>query len=615
MFDNLLHTEVFDKVDLTLDVKVSYLNSNSYLTSNYWGWMLLTGIVVVAGTEYTTVASDDSSYDYMIVGEDLSLETDFNLKNFHWFTGTYKETNTDFSFQSNDERDKLPMVWLSFTPTPESTAQPDLSPISFIDKFSMFFCASADFREFTTENHMRTRVDLIDIYISAFLDAIKKSDCYQTVDGIDENKSYYPKFGDFGSGDATSIIDSQLSAIEVRFTLKENKNCINRVPLTECQKVKRIDFGQYKSCLTPTQLSNFYANVENSDLTYSVVVNDGMTLVLPNITNTDSDGTSVTVPAQTPFVCTPHSTVDLLTSSELNDPTTGLTSTQVTDILTGNTNINLYGRRQIQPYRPNSSNVDGDWYYNYLQGYYDDNTPVNGISRQIDLTLSNIQLRNILKSTTPNPWGGTSRFTSHKGSYYDGAASNYWRDYQGNEISIYDMIDSYTIPDNYTGNGERAGSIFELSYILDHYTDTIWTRGTLFDSMASGAWSDLYSYIALITSNGMFGNTLNWRFPTINELLEIYRYGHNYPLIIDNGFYRDSSSQINGAVSGNARYITTCMPDQDNLTTKFIAIGAVYANALPLTISKSYAGTTSQCSIMLCANINKDWLLNNGENL
>ena len=45
------------------------------------------------------------------------------------------------------------------------------------------------------------------------------------------------------------------------------------------------------------------ATVENSDVSYQVNVTSGDTLVLPDITHTQSDGTPTVTPAQTPFVC------------------------------------------------------------------------------------------------------------------------------------------------------------------------------------------------------------------------------------------------------------------------------------------------------------------------
>lgn len=49
--------------------------------------------------------------------------------------------------------------------------------------------------------------------------------------------------------------------------------------------------------------------VENSDSTYSLSVPSGVTTILPDITHTDSDGSPVVLPAQTPFVATVCSTV------------------------------------------------------------------------------------------------------------------------------------------------------------------------------------------------------------------------------------------------------------------------------------------------------------------
>lgn len=48
-----------------------------------------------------------------------------------------------------------------------------------------------------------------------------------------------------------------------------------------------------------------FGSVTNSDATYNATVNVSETLVLPDITHTDTDGTPTTLPAQTPMVCTP----------------------------------------------------------------------------------------------------------------------------------------------------------------------------------------------------------------------------------------------------------------------------------------------------------------------
>ena len=65
-----------------------------------------------------------------------------------------------------------------------------------------------------------------------------------------------------------------------------------------------------------------FGTVVNSDSTYSATVNSGDTLVVPDTTWTDSDGTPMTSPATLPIVCTPPVTlgVDIVNSDlTLND--------------------------------------------------------------------------------------------------------------------------------------------------------------------------------------------------------------------------------------------------------------------------------------------------------
>lgn len=62
--------------------------------------------------------------------------------------------------------------------------------------------------------------------------------------------------------------------------------------------------------------------VKNTDSTYNVNVDCGDTLILPDISHTDSDGSPVSKPAQTPFVCTPCIPTASLTCQELNDDLT-----------------------------------------------------------------------------------------------------------------------------------------------------------------------------------------------------------------------------------------------------------------------------------------------------
>jgi hypothetical protein len=60
-----------------------------------------------------------------------------------------------------------------------------------------------------------------------------------------------------------------------------------------------------KSKTAPSPVNAGFAIVENSDKTYRESVKSGKTLVLPDVTHTDSDGSSVSLPGLTPMTCTP----------------------------------------------------------------------------------------------------------------------------------------------------------------------------------------------------------------------------------------------------------------------------------------------------------------------
>ena len=95
-------------------------------------------------------------------------------------------------------------------------------------------------------------------------------------------KEFVPSGGEFyyttGGGDATQIIKDS----------DNNTLYTNVIPSGD----------------TETQIITD-ATVTNSDASYNANILAQGSLVLPDVTNTDSDGSSVVTPAQTPFVCTP----------------------------------------------------------------------------------------------------------------------------------------------------------------------------------------------------------------------------------------------------------------------------------------------------------------------
>lgn len=76
---------------------------------------------------------------------------------------------------------------------------------------------------------------------------------------------------------------------------------VQRQVHTELVTVAGDDIGAVGDPCPPC---NDDVTVENSDATYTETVDCGDTLVLPDVDHTDSDGSTVTLPAQTPMVCT-----------------------------------------------------------------------------------------------------------------------------------------------------------------------------------------------------------------------------------------------------------------------------------------------------------------------
>lgn len=232
LFSQLIKNEVYAKVDSSVSITGSaFIGGNTYFNSCNWKWIYTSNKVTINNIDYIFEDSDITGYDYMVKDVDLSNITSLVLNNLTWFIGTYKEVNTDFvNHLSNSEREKLPMIWLSFNPAPKSRQNHD--PLSYIGEthtFTMFFCASANFQYFRTEDHLDTRVAALNSYVDAFIEAIKSNkSVFYTDEVFETEKYYYPKFGkieDSQKKTGETIIDSQLSAIELNISVQALKKC------------------------------------------------------------------------------------------------------------------------------------------------------------------------------------------------------------------------------------------------------------------------------------------------------------------------------------------------------------------------------------------------------
>ena len=105
-------------------------------------------------------------------------------------------------------------------------------------------------------------------------------------------ESSFDIIGDVNFEPARGVFDSDLTGWECTFTLEApNYRFFCGLPMDALN-------GQ-------TYYPDLFSNIRNSDDTYNTTVIVSETLTLPDITHTDSDLTPVTLPAQTPMVCTP----------------------------------------------------------------------------------------------------------------------------------------------------------------------------------------------------------------------------------------------------------------------------------------------------------------------
>jgi len=77
------------------------------------------------------------------------------------------------------------------------------------------------------------------------------------------------------------------------------------VAMRDSESYCNLPMGDYDFEAQPTPDTCDPALIINSTVTFSQLVNSGGTYELPDITHTDSDGTPVTLPAQTSFTCSP----------------------------------------------------------------------------------------------------------------------------------------------------------------------------------------------------------------------------------------------------------------------------------------------------------------------
>lgn len=147
----------------------------------------------------------------------------FTISNpIYYFKGTPLATNSEFQVKDLNEDFKTPFIWL-VEPTDELFHENDNSTLERESELRIFFCDKTNFEEFTVQQHHDNVIKYLNDWVDGFMEVIKKD----TAD-FGKLKTFKAKNVSFlanetPKGYEKNIIDSNLSAVDVRFTLPIRK--------------------------------------------------------------------------------------------------------------------------------------------------------------------------------------------------------------------------------------------------------------------------------------------------------------------------------------------------------------------------------------------------------
>lgn len=142
------------------------------------------------------------------------------VKDIYWFTGTPRATNGEWLEDSTNEDNKTPFVWL-VEPTNETFFNSDQG-LERESNLRIYFLDQTQ-PKYTTSQHHELVIKPLRAWVDAFLVAIDKNEDFARFDSYDLKA--LSRFGvESPQGFEANIIDSNLSAIELRFNLPIRKN-------------------------------------------------------------------------------------------------------------------------------------------------------------------------------------------------------------------------------------------------------------------------------------------------------------------------------------------------------------------------------------------------------
>lgn len=146
----------------------------------------------------------------------------YKVPNPLYFHGTPMMTNSHINGAKKE--DKAPMIYLY-----EILKERDKRPNSSIVRESnlrLFFLDSANFSDWSTDDHYANRLVGLNCLVDAFIEAARKYTCQFYLYDTDFDRINHVKWGVFtnNKGHTTTLFDVEFTGVEVSFTLPL-KNC------------------------------------------------------------------------------------------------------------------------------------------------------------------------------------------------------------------------------------------------------------------------------------------------------------------------------------------------------------------------------------------------------
>jgi hypothetical protein len=169
----------------------------------------------------------------------ILLPVTYTVPNPFYFHGTPMMTNANH-INGADPDQKVPMIYLY--EILRERDRPTDSRILRDSDLRLFFMDSANFSDWTTDDHYTNRLVGLNNLVDAFIDAAKAYKCFYTYD-TDFTRINRPNWGVFfdNKGNLERIFDDELSGVELSFTL-QLKSCLNTVTVPP---VATIDIGGF----------------------------------------------------------------------------------------------------------------------------------------------------------------------------------------------------------------------------------------------------------------------------------------------------------------------------------------------------------------------------------